>query len=189
MAAAIAVAAGSAHATAAETSVYKVWFQRSGKLWLVKRQQPLTSAPARAAMQALLAGPNLSESDAGVGSQVPASADLLGLSVANGTVTVDLSSEFAAAGTTAQVRMRLAQLTWTLAQFPTIDRVALQVNGRAVSSPAGVRLARPMTQDGFAGLLPPITVWNPARPSRAACASVATPPCSRAVSTSASDRT
>jgi len=77
MAAAIAVAAGSAHATAAETSVYKVWFQRSGKLWLVKRQQPLTSAPARAAMQALLAGPNLSESDAGVGSQVPASADLL----------------------------------------------------------------------------------------------------------------
>jgi hypothetical protein len=35
MAAAIAVATGSAHATAAETSVYKVWFQRSGKLWLV----------------------------------------------------------------------------------------------------------------------------------------------------------
>jgi len=162
MAAAIAVAAGSAHATAAETSVYKVWFQRSGKLWLVKRQQPLTSAPARAAMQALLAGPNLSESDAGVGSQVPASADLLGLSVANRTATVDLSSEFAASGTTAQVRMRLAQLTWTLAQFPTIDRVALQVNGRAVSSMAGVRLPRPMTQDSFAGLLPPITVWNPA---------------------------
>ena len=130
MAAAIAVAAGSAHATAAETSVYKVWFQRSGKLWLVKRQQPLTSAPARAAVQALLAGPNLSEADAGVGSQVPASADLLGLSVANGTATVDLSSEFAASGTTAQVRMRLAQLTWTLAQFPTIDRVVLEVNGR-----------------------------------------------------------
>jgi hypothetical protein len=162
MAAAIAVAAGSAHATAAETSVYKVWFQRSGKLWLVKRQQPLTAAPARAAVQALLAGPNLAESDAGVGSQVPAAADLLGLSVANGTATVDLSSEFAASGTTAQVRMRLAQLTWTLAQFPTIDRVALQVNGRAVSSLAGVKLPQPMTQDSFAGLLPTITVWNPA---------------------------
>src|SRR4051794_17316633 len=162
MAAAIAVAAGVTHATAAETSVYKVWSQRSGKLWLVKRQQPLTSAPARAAMQALLTGPNLAESDAGVGSQVPASADLLGLSVANGTATVDLSSGFATSGTTAQVRMRLAQLTWTLAQFPTIDQVSLQVNGRTVSSLAGVRLPRPMTQDSFAGLLPPITVWNPA---------------------------
>jgi hypothetical protein len=58
--------------------------------------------------------------------------------------------------------MRLAQLTWTLAQFPNIDRVALQVNGRAVSSLAGVKLPRPMTQDSFAGLLPTITVWNPA---------------------------
>ena len=163
MAAAIAVAAGSAHATAAETSVYKVWFQRSGKLWLVKRAAAADVRRRRAPpCRRCWPGRTCAESDAGVGSQVPASADLLGLSVANGTATVDLSSEFAASGTTAQVRMRLAQLTWTLAQFPTIDRVALLVNGQAVSSLAGVRLPRPMTQDSFASLLPPITVWNPA---------------------------
>jgi hypothetical protein len=59
----LAIGAGATRAAAAaDTTVYKVWFARAGKLWLVKREQPATAAPARAAMQALLAGPNLAES-------------------------------------------------------------------------------------------------------------------------------
>ncbi|MDX6494360.1 MAG: hypothetical protein QOE17_346, partial [Gaiellales bacterium] len=59
LAVAVAMLAGSARASATggETSVYQVWFERGGKLWLTKRVQPQTIAPARAAMQSLLAGP------------------------------------------------------------------------------------------------------------------------------------
>jgi hypothetical protein len=159
----LAIGAGATRtAAAADTTVYKVWFARAGKLWLVKREQPATTAPARAAMQALLAGPNLAESDAGVSSRIPAEAELLGLSVANGTATVDLSAAFAAADTAAAVRMRLAQVTYTLTQFPSVDRVVLRVNGRAAGSIAGVAVPQPMTQSSYSALLPAITVWNPA---------------------------
>jgi hypothetical protein len=158
----LALVAGSARAAAADTTVYKVWFERGGKLWLVKREQPVTSTPARSAVQALLAGPDLAEADAGVHSHVPAGTALLGLSVAAGTATVDLSSGFAAAEDAAGLRMRLAQLTYTLAQFPTIDRVVLEVNGRPVTSLAGAAVPQPMTQTTYRSLVPAITVWNPA---------------------------
>lgn len=158
----LALVVGSARAATVDTSVYKVWFERGGDLWLVKREQPVTSTPARSAVLALLAGPNLAESDAGVHSHVPAGTSLLGLSVAAGTATVDLSGDFAAAENAAGVRMRLAQLTYTLAQFPTIDRVVLEVNGRAVTSLAGVTVPRSMTQTAYRSLIPVITVWNPA---------------------------
>jgi germination protein M len=94
---------------------------------------------------------------------VPAGTDLLGLSVANGTATVDLSGRFGAGSGTGSVPMRLAQLTFTLTQFPTIDRVRLRVNGTAVSTLTAdqVRVPQPMTRDTFIGLRPAITVWNP----------------------------
>ncbi len=162
----LAVLAGSARASAAgaETSVYQVWLERGGKLWLTKRVQPQTVAPARAAMQSLLAGPTVAEADAGVESHVPDGTGLLGLSVANGTATVDLSSPVGGGGGPASVRMRLAQVTYTLTQFASIDRVVLQVNGRTVSTLTGdgVAVPRPMTRASFAGLMPPILVWNPA---------------------------
>jgi germination protein M len=168
----IALAAAAVHAAAAETSVYQVWFQRSGKLWVVKREQPVTTAPGKAAMQALLAGPNAAESNAGVSTQLPGSTDLLGLNISNGTATVDLSSDLTASGTTAQVRMRLAQITYTLEQFPTVDRVALHVNGRAVKSLAGVTVPTTMTKDTFDGLVPVLTIWNPAIGSQLASGAV-----------------
>jgi hypothetical protein len=146
---------------AGSTSVYQVWLQRGSKLWLVKREQPVTTAPAHAAMQSLLTGPTVAEADAGVRSQVPRSTTLLGLSIASGTATVDLDDAFAAAGTRAAVRMRLAELTYTLTQFTTVDRVALRIDGRPVSSLAGVAVPRTMTRSDFQGLLPVITVWNP----------------------------
>ncbi len=154
------VGAGTAHA-AGSTSVYQVWFQRGGKLWLAKREQPATAAPARAAVQALLSGPTIAESGAGVGTAVPAGSALNALSIANGTATIDLSSEYAASATPAAVWMRLGQLTYTLTQFGTVDRVALRVSGRTVSRLAGVAVPQPMTRADFHSLQPTITVWNP----------------------------
>jgi hypothetical protein len=161
-----AMAAGAAHAAASggETSVYQVWFERGGKLWVSKRVQPETTAPARAAMQSLLLGPNIAEANAGVHTLVPEGTGLLGLSVANGTATVDLSPSFGTGGGPASVRMRLAQVAYTLTQFAGIDRVRLEVNGRVVWTLTGdgVPVPQPLTRAKFAGLLPTIAVWNPA---------------------------
>jgi germination protein M len=166
LAVAVAMLAGSARASATggETSVYQVWFERGGKLWLTKRVQPQTIAPARAAMQSLLSGPSVAEADAGVHTLVPDGTELLGLSIADGTATVDLSPPFGSGGGIPSVRMRLAQVAYTLTQFASVDRVVLEVNGHAVTTLTGdgVPVPRPMTRTSFAKLLPPILVWNPA---------------------------
>jgi hypothetical protein len=154
------ICAGTAHA-AGSTSVYQVWFQRGGKLWLAKREQPVTITPVRTAVQAMLAGPTTAESGAGVTTAVPSGSALSSLSVAGGTATVDLSAEYAAPATPAAVWMRLAQLTYTLTQSASVDRVVLRVGGRVVSSLAGVAVPQPMTRSNFRSLLPAITVWNP----------------------------
>jgi hypothetical protein len=163
---AVAMAAGAAHAAASggETSVYQVWFERGGKLWVAKREQPQTTAPARAAMQSLLSGPSIAEANAGVHTLVPDGTGLLGLSIANGTATVDLSPPFGAGGGPGSVRMRLSQVAYTLTQFAGVDRVTLKVSGRVVSALTadGVPVPQPLTRAKFAGLLPAITVWNPA---------------------------
>jgi Sporulation and spore germination/Immunoglobulin-like domain of bacterial spore germination len=163
LAAALALAAGATRATAADTSVYQVWLQRGGRLWVVKREQPVTMSPARAAVRSLLAGPTVAEADAGVATQVPSGTDLLGLGVADGTATVDVSDRFGAGSGAASVRMRLAQLTYTLTQFPAIDRVRLLIDGRAASRLTSDRVPvpEPMTRTTWAGLMPAITVWNP----------------------------
>lgn len=136
-------------ATPADTTTYQVWFERGGKLWLTKRVQPHTTAPARAAVQALLAGPNLAEADAGVDTHIPAGTTLVGVSIADGLATVDLSSQF---GTGTDLRMRLAQVTRTLTQFASVDRVRIRVGGTALGT---------FSSASFAAQMPAILVWNP----------------------------
>lgn len=96
-----------------------------------------TRGVGRAAVEALIDGPSASEQAAGLTSGVPAGTLLLDLAVADGTATVDLSSEFESGGGATAILGRLAQLTYTLTQFPTVDRVRLLIDGRAVPTFSG----------------------------------------------------
>lgn len=96
-----------------------------------------TRGVGRAAVEALIDGPSASEQAAGLSSGVPADTLLLDLAVADGTATVDLSSEFESGGGATAILGRLAQLTYTLTQFPTVDRVRLLIDGRAVPTFSG----------------------------------------------------
>jgi hypothetical protein len=155
MLAAVLALALPAEASAADAVTYQVWHARGGKLWLTKRVQPATTSVAASATRALLAGPSVAELEAGVRSAIPDGTTLNTVRVASGVATVDVSGEFAAPTTTAQRRLRRAQLTFTLTQFPGIESVRLLVDG--ASPGAGV-----LTRDRFFDLLPPIVVWNPA---------------------------
>jgi germination protein M len=109
---------------------------------------PYTRAVAAAALGELLGGQPLFP---GARRPFPATARLRGVSVEAGTATVDLSGEALPGGTVG--RWRLQALVHTLAQFPTVRRVEVKREGRAV--------AGPLTRDP--GLpLAPIALAHPA---------------------------
>ena len=154
--------AARAHPAATHTPTIGVWFGRDGHLWQTKRTIAPTQALATAAVLALLDGPSADEAAAGVHSAVPAGTRLRGILVRSGLATVNLSSAFAASAPRRRVHMRLAELTYTLTQFRTVDAVRLEIDGHAVRSIAGVAVPSRLERARYARLLPPILVWNPA---------------------------
>jgi germination protein M len=114
-----------------------------------------------AALEALLAGPE--SGDGKVTTAIPSGTRLLGLTVDEGIATVDLSSEYESGGGSSSVMMRLAQVVFTLTQFPTVDAVAFEIEGRPVDvfSSEGLVLDGPQERRDFEGIAPPIVVESP----------------------------
>jgi Sporulation and spore germination/Immunoglobulin-like domain of bacterial spore germination len=140
----------------------EVWLERSRKLWPVVRSVPLTPAIVGAAVSGLLAGPTPAEAAAGARSAVPAGTQLLGISLHGGVATVDLTSEFEVGGP-ARERMSLAQLVYSVTQFPTVHALRLHLDGQPVTAFAdGLVLPDPITGTsmGFPRLVAPIAVTN-----------------------------
>jgi hypothetical protein len=137
-----------------------VWFKRDARLWHTKRVTTSTFQ-VRTAVRALFAGPNAAESAAGVKTAVPAATHLVSTSVAHGVATVNLTPQFASPATKQQIRMRLAQLTFTVTQFPNAHAVHLEFNGSAVTSIGGVTVPRHMRRADFRRLVPAIVVHTP----------------------------
>ena len=104
--------------TPAETTKLRVYFLLDGKVQPVAREVPETQAVARAALDELAAGTNASEGDLGLTSD--ASFDISGVSVDNGVARLD--------GTAPGSRTGLAQLVYTLTQFPTVK--AVEIGGK-----------------------------------------------------------
>jgi germination protein M len=136
------------------------------KLFAVRRSAQ-TVAVGRAALEELIAGPE-SGDGARVSSAVPAGTRLLGLNIEDGLATVDLSSEFESGGGSLSMQMRLAQVVFTLTQFPTVVAVAFHLDGEPVSvfSGEGIVLDGPVDREDYADLMPAILVESPAPGAR-----------------------
>ena len=141
----------------------KVYFLRGEQLGVAAREAD-TLAVARAAAEALLAGPTVAERAAGLGTAIPRGTRLLGLSVANGTVTVDLSGEFDDGGGSASMLGRVAEIVATLTQFPGFERVAFRLDGEPVEAIGGegVVVDRPIGREAIEGQTPAVLVESPA---------------------------
>ncbi len=115
-----------------------------------------TSAVARAALDALIAGPDAPEHAAGLSTEFPADSLVLGVAVSSGLARVDMSREFEAGGGSASVLGRLAQLVYTLTEFDSIDRVQLLLDGESIEyfSGEGVLVGSPLTRSDFTGAVP-----------------------------------
>ena len=107
----------------------------------VLRTVPRSTATARAAMEALLAGPTAKERAPKwpIETLVPAGSKLLGVEISEGLATVDLSADFASLspgdawdGGSYSLHGRVAQVVYTLTQFTAVDRVNFKVDGKPV---------------------------------------------------------
>lgn len=147
----------------ADTSTYEVWFvERQGR-WVkvLYRSQESTPRIGTAALESLLEGP--AEGEGKISSAIPAGMQLLNLTVDDGLATVDLTSDFESGGGSFSMRARLAQVVFTITQFPTVDRVAFEIEGEPVDvfSSEGIVLDKPLTRDDFEDIAAPIIVESP----------------------------
>lgn len=133
------------------TITVEIWYVRDDALAPTGRTRPVTAATARLALAELAAGPTAEETLAGFATTIP---DTLGFEVgiSDGVASVDLPASFFAGGSE-EARLRMAQVVYTLTQFPTVSKVALSSDGTPIGASTG--------RDAYADLLPPIVVTGP----------------------------
>ena len=142
----------------------QVWFARDDGLVGVHRTHAPTQLVATAAVNSLLAGPTADERVTGLASAVPAGTKLIGIAIHDGVATVDLTSEFQSGAGSRSMQLRLAQVVYTLTQFPTVQKVRFRLDGTPVNvfSSEGIVLDHPVGRADYVNLLPAITVAKPA---------------------------
>jgi hypothetical protein len=156
--------------SSAPTTIVRTYFVLGGApgsvgLVPLLREVPETTAVATAAMRALLDGPTTAEvGDRTITSAIPAGTSLLGLSIARGVATVNLSTEFDSGGGTASMQYRLAQVVYTLTQFGSVSSVVFEIEGRTVTvfGSEGIVLDGPVGRVDYTDQLPAIFVDRPA---------------------------
>jgi spore germination protein GerM len=141
-------------------------FQDNAGLVPVLRDIPKTKAVGGAAMDELIEGPNDAELGArpAMYTNIPDGTRVLGLTIRDGIATVNLSKEFDGGGGSATMLGRLAQVVYTLTQFPTVTGVQFQVDGQpmVVFNENGNVVAGPFGREDYTAQLPAIFVDRPA---------------------------
>jgi spore germination protein GerM len=106
-----------------------------GAVFPVSRELPPNPSVARMALTELLKGPTAEESAQGFYSSINEGVRLQGLDIRDGVAIIDFDRTFAAevAGS-CQVEAIRAQVTQTLAQFPSVNSVVITVAGEISES-------------------------------------------------------
>lgn len=140
-----------------------VYFVRGEQVGAVGRSVPSTPRVLRAALEELLDGPTPREAEWGLTTAVPDGVAVRGVEVADGTATIDLSEAFDDGGGSLSMVIRLAQLVHTATQFPSVDRVALRLEGEPVDvfSAEGVELPATLSRADVEEQAPAILVESP----------------------------
>jgi germination protein M len=126
------VPATSVATTGAGATSVRIYLVRSGGVAPVRRSIAPTAATATAALGQLIAGPNPAEVAAGYSSNVPIATAVTSISIAGGTAVVDLgAASFGAGGGSLSQMSRVAQVVFTLTQFPSVERVRILLDGKA----------------------------------------------------------
>jgi spore germination protein GerM len=147
----------------ADTMRLQVYYTRGEGVFAVSRVLPKSDRVGAAAMKALLQGPTAEEKAAGITTNIPKGSTFLGLSIKDGIATVDLSQEYASGGGSFSMAMRLAQVVFTLTQFPTVDGVMFKLDGKPVEvfGGEGLILDHAVGRSDYEDMAPSILVESP----------------------------
>ena len=106
----------------------RVWFVGQDEtLRAVERDLP---ERPRSLMHALLAGPTPSERDDGLVTEIPAGAELLGVSLRDGVAHVKLDADMLRyRPNSVTFALRVSQIVYTLTEHPRVRRVRIDVDG------------------------------------------------------------
>jgi germination protein M len=159
----------------AETTTITLYFLAPGGetparagpfLVAVEREIPATQRIALATMRELVAGPSADEASliAGISTAVPDPTLVLDVTLEDRIATVDLSREFESGGGSLSMFGRLAQVVYSVTQFPTVDAVQFALDGQPVTvfSNEGIVIEGPASRADFVDLLPTVFVDAPA---------------------------
>jgi len=149
--------------TSTETITLRVYFSRDEKMAAASRTVPMTLQTGAAAIQALLQGPTSAEQDAGMFTAIPTGTTFRTLDIKNGVATVDLSQEYASGGGSLSMFTRLAQVVFTLTQFPTVDSVRFKLDGSLIDvlGGEGIIVDEPLSREDLEDMSPAILVETP----------------------------
>ncbi len=132
----------------------------------VHREIPTTPGIALATLRELIDGPSPADEALidGISTAVPDETLVLGVDLVDGLATVDLSREFESGGGSLSMFSRLAQIIYTVTQFPTVDEVQFALDGQPVTvfSNEGLVIDEPGSRSHFVDLLPTVFVDTPA---------------------------
>jgi hypothetical protein len=139
----------------------RVYFVRAEKVATAgRRVQP--PAVARGALEGLLGGPDGAETAIGMSTAIPDGTRLLGVSVAGGTATVDLSDDFQDGGGSLSMQLRVAEVVFTLTQFPSVQDVSIRIDGESVTAIGAEGVpATGLDRSDFRDVTPLILVESP----------------------------
>ncbi len=175
-----------APATQTVTANLFVYLLRDGKIAAAQRPVAVEdNRPGRASLLALLDGATDAEEDAGLMTAIPSGTDLIDVTLDNATsvATVDLSDDMLSpprsdepdAEQEALIYLgRLAQVVFTLTQFPSIDAVLFEIDGAPLRdlpiletiqiNPfyGPIDLAQPLDRTDLEPVIPAIFVERPA---------------------------
>jgi germination protein M len=148
---------------AEDTVTVRVYFSRDEKVCAASRVIPKTQQVGAAAMKALLEGPTEIEKQGGMWSSVPKGTTFLGLDIKDGIATVDLSKEYSSGGGSLSMMMRLAEVVFTLTQFPTVEGVNFKLDGKPIDvlGGEGIIIDHPMSRADYEDMSPAILVESP----------------------------
>jgi spore germination protein GerM len=150
--------------TTPQTTTFRVYFARDLQMAAATRVIPRTQAVGAAAMKALLEGPTALETEAGMFTGIPDGTKFLDLTIDDGVAFVDLSAEYESGGGSTSFFVRMAQVVFTLTQFPTVDSVRFKLEGELVDvlGGEGFIVDEPLSRDDYEEYMSPaILVESP----------------------------
>jgi hypothetical protein len=151
------------------TMILSVYFLRETRLGKAvgtahrEIEIPEGKTVAKSAITELLKGPTDQEAKIGLETAIPAKTKLKSINLDTDThvATIDLSEEFTK-GDQETMQAQIAQVVYTLTQFPTIEKVSFQIAGQDVDKIGDIDLGQPVDRTNFEEVTPLIFVESPA---------------------------